>query len=138
MAIRRTPAAAFASRLPARIGRVFQEFQILLRNEEAAEDFVAAPFEKQRLPRKRPRLRFKAGKRDFHDTSDCCAQLFGKPVDVLRPETGAARVRTRRKQGKVRTFIFCSWASAGPPCQNRHAPIVRNSGAKCSGVEMRV
>src|SRR5262249_56212438 len=39
--------------LAPRIGDVFQEFQILLGDEEAREDFIAAPFEKQRLTRKR-------------------------------------------------------------------------------------
>lgn len=92
---------AFASRLPARIGRVFHEFQILLWNEEAAEHFIAAPFEKQRLSGKRPGRRFKTGKCDFHHTSDRGAQLLGKPVRVLRAEARAARVRPRCKQREV-------------------------------------
>ena len=53
-AVIRSADAPFASRLAAWIRDVFQELQILLRDEEAAEDLVAPPLEKQRLTGKRP------------------------------------------------------------------------------------
>src|SRR5215831_10585659 len=98
------PPAAFTRRLASRIGHVSQEFQILLGDEEAREDLVAAPLEKQRLPRKRSCRRFHARKCDFYNASDRRSQRLGEPVDVPRLETCAPGVCAGCQQGKIQTI----------------------------------
>src|SRR5580765_1014691 len=99
----RGPASAAGIRL------LFQELQVLFRDKKAAEHFVAAPLEKERLAGERPRRRFHSGKRYFYNASDRCAKRLRQAVDILWAEPCAARVGAWRQQREVQAITRWCW-----------------------------
>ena len=63
-----------------------EELQVLFGDQKSVEYLIAAPLQKQTLPRKRiARLR-NAGKPDLDDASDCGAELRGQSLRMGRLE----------------------------------------------------
>jgi hypothetical protein len=73
--------------------RLFEEFEILLRDHEAAEHIIATPLQIEFLARKRRVERGDTGESYLDDLSNRAAQNLGQPVLVNRSKPSASGVR---------------------------------------------